>query len=119
MKVLSYITCVSVLLTSLTSFAEPSTEHASKASKHSALALSHGAAGSAQVASAAIAVPLVVGGSIALSAGAASIEAGKGVAKVISSKASNEKKPQTIELDVTEITITVDRSPAETMKIEQ
>lgn len=114
MKTLSYLTCIGLLLTSLSSFAEPaSTNHSGKASKHSALALSHGAAGSAQVASAAVAVPLVVVGSVALSAGTASVELGEGLSKVASSTPERAKVTQ---LEITEITITVDRSPAEAMK---
>lgn len=116
MKALSYLTCVAVLLTSFTSFAEPSSEHSGKASKHSALALSHGAAGSVQVASAAVAVPLVIAGSTALSVGAASIESAEGISKVASSKASKAKHRQKIALEITEVTITVDRSPADAMK---
>jgi hypothetical protein len=116
MKTLSYLTCIGVLLTSFASFAEPASTHSGKASKHSALALSHGVAGSAQVASAVVAVPLVVGGSVALSAGAASVELGEGLSKVASSKVSNVRKAQPVVLEVTEITITVDRSPAEAMK---
>ncbi len=119
MKTLSYLTCVSVLLTSMTTFAEPSTNHSGKASKHSALALSHGVKGSAQVASAAVAVPLVVAGSVALSAGAASIEMSEGLSKVASSKATQVKHAKKIELEVTEITITVDRAPDQVMKDKQ
>lgn len=116
MNVLSYVTCVAVLLTSFSSFAEPSSEHSGKASKHSALAISHGVAGSAKVASAAVAVPLVVTGSVALSAGAASVELGEGLSKVAS---SNVNKAQNLELEITEITITAERSPAEVMKKNQ
>jgi len=119
MNVLSYVTCVAVLLTSFSSFAEPSSEHSGKASKHSALAISHGVAGSAKVASAAVAVPLVVTGSVALSAGAASVELGEELSKVASSKASNVNKAQNLELEITEITITAERSPAEAMKKNQ
>ena len=119
MKTLSYFTCIGILLTSFSSFAEPASEHSGKASKHSALALSHGIAGSAQVASAAVAVPLVVVGSVALSAGIASVELGKGLSKVASSKASQVKRAKHIKLEVTEITITVDRSPAQAMKVNQ
>ena len=108
-----------MLLTSASSFAEPSSSHLGKASKHSALAASHGVAGSAQVASAAIAVPLVVAGSAALSAGAASIAVADGVSKVSSSKASQVKNKQHTALEITEVTITVDRSPAEVMKANQ
>ncbi len=119
MKTLSYLTCAGILLTSFSSFAEPSSNHSAKASKHSALAVSHGVAGSAQVASAVIAVPLVVGGSVALSAGAASVELGEGLSKVASSNANHVRKVQPVALEVTEITITVDRSPAEAMKTHQ
>lgn len=119
MKVLSYLTCVAVLFSSFTSFAEPSSEHSGKASKHSALALSHGVTGSAQVASAAVAVPVFVAGSTALSVGAASIELGEGLSKVASSKANKTTPAQPAELTVTEITITVDRSPTAAMKANQ
>jgi len=116
MKTLSYITCFALGLASFSSFAEPSTEHSGKASKHSALAASHGVAGSGQVASAAVAVPLVVGGSLALSVGAASVEAGAELSKVASSKTSHVKQTRSRALEVTEITITVDRSPAQAMQ---
>jgi len=119
MKALSYISCIAVLMTSFSSFAEPSSEHSGKASKHSALALSHGVAGSAQVASAAVAVPLVVGGSVALAAGSASIELAEDLSRVADSKAKRVKATKKVELEVTEITITVDRSPAEAMKANQ
>ncbi|MFD2167474.1 hypothetical protein ACFSJY_14590 [Thalassotalea euphylliae] len=104
------------LLTSFSSAAEPSTNHGSEASKHSALALSHGAAGSAQVASAVVAVPLIVTGGVALSAGVASVELADGISDAAVSKGHSSKTAKPAELEVTEITITVDRSPAEAMK---
>lgn len=116
MKALSYLTCSAILFSSLTVFAEPSSNHSGKASKHSALALSHGVAGSAQVASAAVAVPLIVGGSVALSAGAASVELAEGLSKVASSKVEKTNQTQVVVLEVTEITITADRSPAKAMQ---
>ena len=119
MKTLSYFTCIGILLTSFSSFAEPASEHSGKASKHLVLALSHGVVGSVQVASAVVAVPLVVVGSAALSAGIASAELGKGISKVASSKASQVNRAKQVKLEVTEITITVDRSPAEVMKTDQ
>lgn len=119
MKTLSYVSCVAMLLTSFSSLAEPSSNHSGQASKHSALAASHGVAGSAQVASAAVAVPLVVGGSVALSAGAASVAVGEGLSDIASTSAHKVKHSHPVELEVTEITITVDRSPAEAMKANQ
>ncbi|REL37260.1 hypothetical protein DXX92_01555 [Thalassotalea euphylliae] len=104
------------MVTSSAAFAEPSTNHGSKASKHSALALSHGAAGSAQVASAVVAVPLLVGGSVAVSAGVASVELAEGMSDAATSSARSVKHHHPVELEVTEITITVDRSPTEAMK---
>jgi len=61
-------------------------------------------------------VPLVVAGSVALSAGAVSIEIAEGLSTVASSKASKVRHAEQVPLEVTEITITVDRSPAEAMK---
>ncbi|NMP33148.1 hypothetical protein HII17_16435 [Thalassotalea sp. M1531] len=119
MKTFTYLTCVSVLLTSFVTFAEPSANHSSKASKHSALAVSHGAVGSAQVASAAVAIPLVVTGSVALSAGAASVAVADGLSDATTSKARNVQPAKKVALEVTEITITVDRSPDQAMKANQ
>ncbi|REL30958.1 hypothetical protein [Thalassotalea euphylliae] len=104
------------LLAPIAAYAEPSTNHGSEASKHSALALSHGAAGSAQVASAVVAVPLLVGGSVAVSAGVASVELAEGMSDAATSSARSVKHHHPVELEVTEITITVDRSPTEAMK---
>ncbi|GLX84916.1 hypothetical protein tloyanaT_11680 [Thalassotalea loyana] len=108
---------VGVIVTSFNAFSEPSSEHASQASKHSALAIGHGSIASTQVASAVVAVPLIVGGSVAVSAGQASVEVGDGLSKVVTSKTVKKQKP--VELEVTEVTITIDRSPAEAMKKEQ
>ena len=119
MKTLTYLTCVSVLLTSFATFAEPSANHSSKASKHSALALSHGVAGSAQVASAAVAIPLLVTGSVALSAGAASVALAEGLSDATTSKARKVQPAKHVALEVTEITITVDRSPDQAIKDKQ
>ena len=107
---------VTTLLTPFAAYAERSTNHSSEASKHSVLALSHGAAGSAQVASAVVAVPLLVGGSVAVSAGVASVELAEGMSDAATSSARSVKHHHPVELEVTEITITVDRSPAEAMK---
>ena len=119
MKALTYITGVSLLLASFSSFAEPSANHSSEASKHSALALSHGVVGSAQVGSAVVAVPLLVTGSVAVGAGVASMELAEGASKIASSHAKRVKHAEPVKLEVTEITITVDRSPADVMKEQQ
>lgn len=119
MKTITYVSCISVLLASFSSFAEPSSEHVSKASKHSALALAHGAAGSVQVASGVVAVPLLVAGSVAVSVGEASVDMGKDMSKVASHSPSQNKDKKVVELEITEITITVDRSPAQAMEKDQ
>lgn len=116
MKTLSSLTCIALLLASASTYAEPSSNHASKASKHSALAVSHGVAGSAQVASAAVAVPLIVGGGVVLSAGLASAAAVDELSDVSSRKVSRVKH---VELEVTEVTITVDAPPAQAIKRKQ
>jgi len=108
---------VGVIVTSFNAFSEPSADHASQASKHSTLAVSHGSLATTQVASAVVAVPLLVGGSVVVSAGNASVELGESMSKVATRIA--EDKHQAVELEVTEVTITIDRSPAETMKKEQ
>ena len=119
MKTITYLSCISVLLTSFSSIAEPSSEHVSKASKHSALAVAHGTVGSVQVASGVVAVPLLVAGSVAVSVGEASVDMGQNMSKVASHSPSQNKHQKVVELEVTEITITVDRSPAQAMEKDQ
>ncbi|NTS75747.1 hypothetical protein HR060_02605 [Catenovulum sp. SM1970] len=99
MKTKLSIILLAACLTSTCSFANGSMDNSQQASKHSALAASHGTKASVQVASVASAVPLISVGS----AGVVSVAAG---ASIIDAAVS---KPQPLE--VTEITITADRSP--------
>lgn len=111
MKTLSKLIITTLIPLSLTVSAEPSSHHASQASKHSALASSHGLASTAQVASGVVAVPLLAVGSVGVVASAAAEE----LIDAASHKHHiHTQKP--VKLEITEVTITVDRSPADVMK---
>jgi len=103
-KVILLSLALSSTLTANSAFASDSVSHASKASKHSVLAVSHGLASTAKVASAAVAVPLLVVGSVGVVSGAAG--------STLMTSAINHNEPLTI----TEITITADPSPKAQMK---
>ena len=106
---------LSVILVSLLSHsafaASGPSDNASKASEHSVYAVGHSAASSAQVASAVVAVPLLVVGSAA----AVSVAAGNELLDS-ASKASRKPKHCNEPLEVSDITITVTRNPADQMK---
>ena len=97
MKLLTTITIV-ISLCSTSAIAADSVNHASKASKHSVLAGSHAAVSTAKIASAVVAIPLVVAGST----GVASVNAGKGL---MTSAVGGDPLP------ITDKTITADPSP--------
>ena len=80
-------------------------EHASQASKHSALAGSAAAKSTAQVASVAVAVPLLAAGSVG--------EGASALAESLENADHNEP------LEVSEVTLTVGPSPADAMAEEQ
>jgi hypothetical protein len=88
-------------------FAVDSAHHTSQAGKHSALAVSHGAASTAKVASAVVAVPLIVVGSVMQGAGTLSGNAGKDLMANATDKG---------ELTITDLTITADAPPQTVMK---
>lgn len=92
-------------ITSVAAQAEGSTQHSGQASKHSILAVGHGAISTAKVASAVVAVPLVVAGSVALSAGAASVQTGASIANYTSRHKVHGP------LVITETTVTADPAP--------
>ena len=106
---------LSVILISLLShgaFAKggPS-DNASKASEHSVYAVGHTAASGAQVASAVVAVPLLVVGSV----GAVSVAAGS---ELLDSARKSSRKPKHCDepLTISDVTITVTHNPADQMK---
>jgi len=103
-KVILLSLALSSTLTANPALASDSANHASKAGKHSVLAVGHGLASTAKVASAAVAVPLLVVGSVGVVSGAA------GSALMTSAIGHNEP------LTITEITITADPSPKAQMK---
>lgn len=94
---------LTIALGSTQVYARDSAQHTSKAGKHSTLAVSHGAASSAKVASAAVAVPVLIVGS----AGVASIAGG-------SALIDSATKPEP--LTITEVTITADPAPNQAMQ---
>lgn len=89
-------------------FANSASENLSTGSKHSVLATSYGVKGSAQVASAVVAVPLVIAGSTAV----VSMAAGEALLKnAVNSPNSKECE----ELEISDKIITADPSPAKAM----
>lgn len=104
---------IAILFASLSTsvFAKGPSENGSAASKHSVLAVGHATASGAQVASAVVAVPLIVVGSV----GSVALAAGESLLDNVSAaqpKVVDKSKP----LEITEITITVERNPAEQIK---
>ena len=109
MKIISIITLATTLVLSVsTAHAKGASENASAASKHSVLAASHGLKASGQIASGVVAIPLLAAGSI----GALSTSAGSALIDVASGSKNDE-------LEITDRTITADRSPAEMMKLKK
>jgi len=104
MKLLTSLLPLTLALSSAQVYAQDSTQHASQANKHSALAVSHGAASGAKVASAAVAVPLIVAGSA-------------GVASAAGGSALLDSATKPAPLPVTEVTITADPAPNQAMQI--
>ncbi|WP_105172734.1 hypothetical protein [Pseudoalteromonas sp. T1lg24] len=108
MKFIKSIVISSVLFAAMPYHANAASDNFIEASKHSSLATVHSVKGSAQVASGVVAVPLIAAGSV----GMVSMAAGD---KAMRTAKSLSKKPDA-PLEITEVTITVDRSPAHAMK---
>jgi len=100
--------------------AEGSTYHSGQASKHTALAISEGAASTAKVASAAVAVPVVIVGGASLVAGSVLVEAGDSLANSAanSSKHHHTHVHKKTTLIITEKTITADPAPDKVIVIQ-
>jgi len=110
MKKLAFLLSTLVTLNQSPAFAAGASKNASAASEHSVLAVSHATASGAQVASAVVAVPLVAVGSV----GSVAMAAGDALLDSVSAK---ESKPvdRSQPLEISEITITVERTPAQQM----
>lgn len=109
MKVLQSILMTALLVAPTVLWAKGASENMSAASKHSMLAAGHATASVGQVASGVVAVPLLAVGSV----GAVSLVAADSLLNVASGV--SEKNMKNSELEISDVTITVDRSPAETM----
>jgi hypothetical protein len=105
MKFIKSIVISSVLFAAMPYHANAASDNFSEASKHSSLATVHSAKGSAQVASGVVAVAAGSVGMVSMAAGDKAMRTAK----------SLSKKPDA-PLEITEVTITVDRSPAHAMK---
>ncbi|SFD14941.1 hypothetical protein [Pseudoalteromonas denitrificans] len=101
MKSLKTLFLFILSLTASSVMADNSAQHTSKASKHSVLAVTHGLASTAKIASATIAVPLVIVGSASLSVGTS----------IATSAISHGP------LEITETTITKDPAPNMAMQL--
>lgn len=108
MKTLTTLLTLILGVSSYSVKAAGASENGSEASKHSVLAVSHGVASTAQVASAVAVVPLAVVASV----GEVSGKAANNLADFASGK---PKKATEQELEISEITITVQRSPKQAM----
>jgi len=105
-KILAIVSVIIVsMLFSQQALAQGSTQHSGQAVAHSALASGHSVVGSAKLTSAAIAVPLVVVGSI----GAVSAQAGKSLIK-------EANKPIGEPLEISDEILTVGPSPDRAMR---
>ena len=113
MKLTTIAMVFTLSITSVATQAQDSVQHSGQASKHSVLAVGHGALSTAKVASAIVAVPLVVAGSVALTAGAASIQTGTSIAN------SASKHKHHGQLVITETTITADPAPNKMIVIQK
>lgn len=96
-------TLSTVSVTSISAQAKGSAQHSGQASKHSVLAVGHGALSTAKVASAVVAIPVVVAGSVALTAGAAA-------ASIVDASSQHHRHDHG-PLLITETTITADPAP--------
>lgn len=106
------IASIVITLYSFNSMAQSASEHASQGSRHSALASAHSTVAVGQVASGIVAVPLLVVGSAAVVSGAAG-------ASLLDAASGDHSIKRNEPLEISEITITVDRSPAEQMKADK
>ncbi|MDC0602405.1 hypothetical protein OAP14_05175 [Aliiglaciecola sp.] len=115
MKRLTTAIILTLSLLSNVTFAQDSVHHSGQASKHSALAASEGLASTATVASAAIAVPVVVGVGASIVAGSVIAEVGDSISESArASHASSHTHHHT--LIITERTITADPAPNQAIK---
>lgn len=112
MKTSTLLVSTLCILSSFVCAAESASEHASTASKHAALALGHSTVSAGQVASGIVAVPLLIAGSTA----SASHAVGTKLIDAASGTHRHSHAPQDTPLEITEITITVDRAPNEAIK---
>lgn len=113
MKFTTIALAFTLSISSVAAQAQDSVQHSGQASKHSVLAVGHGAVSTAKVASAVVAVPLIVTGSVALSAGAAILKTGASIAD------STSKHHHHGPLVITETTITADPAPNKVIVIQK
>jgi hypothetical protein len=113
MKLTTIALILTLSVSSIDLQAEGSVHHSGQASKHLVLAVGHGVVSNAKIASAVVAVPLVIVGSVAVVAGAASVQTGASILKTISTH-----KPHGT-LVITQTTITADPAPNKVIVIEK
>lgn len=118
MKTLSFLASSILLITSVSSYAEPPSQEFSHASKHSALAMSHGSKGSAQVASGVVAVPIILSAGVIVGTSVAASAIEDSASDLAKSSTSKTAHKHDVALEITEITITVDQAPKDAMKSE-
>ena len=85
-----------------------SVHHSGQASKHSVLAVGHGVVSSATVASAVVATPIIVAGTVSLAAGSVAVGLGDSIANSAKSTSSHHHHTPLV---VTDMIITADAAP--------
>ena len=98
MNLTKTITFIAMSLIATQACAADSIQHSGKAVKHSTLAVGHSVVTTAQVASVAVAVPLVVAGSV-------------GVASVAAADSLHTKAVKNEPIEISEVTVTADPAP--------
>lgn len=111
-KLTTLLVSTLITLSSFNSAAQSAVEHASQGSRHSALASAHSTVAVGQVASGIVAVPLLIVGSTAVVSGAAGVS-------LLDAASGNHAIKHNAPLEVSDIIITADRSPAEQMKADK
>ncbi|MBF7074782.1 hypothetical protein ISG33_15375 [Glaciecola sp. MH2013] len=89
-----------------------SVHHSGQASKHTVLSTAHGVGNSAKVASAVVAVPIIVSGGLSLAAGSAATAVGESIGDSAQNISTHHKHTEANQpLYITEITVTADPAP--------
>lgn len=110
MKRLTTASLLTLSLLANVAIAENSVHHSGQASKHSAIATSQGLASTATVASAVVAVPVVMAVGTSIVAGSVIVEVGEAISNSVKASHASSHMPHHT-LIITERTVTADPAP--------